>query len=234
LNRLKSAFFEQMFGDPVANSKNWPRKPFAALLKEIASGWSPVCLDRPAQEGEWGVLKLSAVTTCEYDDSEQKALPPALQPKLGIEVKKGDLLFTRKNTSSLVAATALVRNTRAQLMISDLIFCLRLNETAPIIPEFLHALLTWPSKRASIQTLAGGSAGSMPNISKEKLRNVEIELPPLDLQRTFAARVAEIDKLMTAHLAHLEKLDALFAVLQQRAFRGELTGASVGKNLELA
>lgn len=39
------------------------------------------------------------------------------------------------------------------------------------------------------------------------------------------ARATEIDKLKTAHRAHLEKLDALFAALQQSAFRGELTGA---------
>jgi type I restriction enzyme S subunit len=74
--------------------------------------------------------------------------------------------------------------------------------------------------------MASGSAGSMPNISKEKLRSVVIELPPFDLQRVFADRIAEIDKLKAAHRAHLEKLDALFASLQHRAFRGELTAAA--------
>jgi type I restriction enzyme S subunit len=51
---------------------------------------------------------------------------------------------------------------------------------------------------------------------------VRIEMPPLDLQRTFATRIGEIDALKAHHRAHLARLDALFASLQHRAFRGEL------------
>ena len=38
----------------------------------------------------------------------------------------------------------------------------------------------------------------------------------------FARRVTAVEKLKTAHRAHLAELDALFASLQHRAFRGEL------------
>ncbi len=65
-----------MFGDPVQNEMGWPRQRLREIVEEIDSGWSPVCLDRPAMDGEWGVLKLSAVTSCEYKEEEQKALPP--------------------------------------------------------------------------------------------------------------------------------------------------------------
>jgi type I restriction enzyme S subunit len=62
----------------------------------------------------------------------------------------------------------------------------------------------------------------MPNISKARLQSALIEAPPLALQRDFARRVATVEKLKSAHRATLSKLDALFAVLQHRAFRGEL------------
>jgi len=55
-----------------------------------------------------------------------------------------------------------------------------------------------------------------------QLREFPLLLPPIALQRAFAAHVAEIDKLKAQHRAHLAKLDALFASLQHRAFRGEL------------
>jgi type I restriction enzyme S subunit len=42
------------------------------------------------------------------------------------------------------------------------------------------------------------------------------------LQRDFARRVTAVEKLKTAQRASLEELDALFATLQYRAFRGEL------------
>ncbi len=62
----------------------------------------------------------------------------------------------------------------------------------------------------------------MPNISKEKLRSVEIQTPPPSLQRAFAAQLTEIDKLKVSNRAQLSNLDSLFASLQHRAFRGEL------------
>lgn len=231
---LNAAQFEAMFGNPISNPRGWTRTAFGDIIEEIASGWSPVCLDRPASDGEWGVLKLSAVTPCEYDEGEQKALPSNTPPKPEIEIRPGDLLFTRKNTRDLVAACALVSQTRQKLMFSDLIYRIRLFSDAPIESAFIHALLTHPMKRKMIQTLAGGSAGSMPNISKEKLRSVEIELPPLSLQRAFAARVAEIDKLKAHHRAHLARLDALFASLQHRAFRGDLSAPSFSRAREKA
>jgi type I restriction enzyme S subunit len=42
------------------------------------------------------------------------------------------------------------------------------------------------------------------------------------MQRSFAGQVVAIEKLKTTHRASLAELDALFASLQHRAFRGEL------------
>jgi type I restriction enzyme S subunit len=162
------------------------------------------------------------VTRCEYNASENKALPPNEEPDPSLEVKAGDLLFTRKNTYELVAACAFVRATPPKLMMSDLIFRLRLKDNAPVDKAFLQNLLVYPSKRSAIQKLAAGSSGSMPNISKARLLTVLIELPPLELHREFARRVAAVEKLKTAQRAALAELDALFASLQHRAFRGEL------------
>src|SRR5437016_521950 len=104
LRTLEQAFFFDLFGDPVANPMGWTRVPFGELLTKIDSGWSPTCLDRPVADDEWGVLKLGAVTWCEYNADENKALPPNVAPDPELEVKPGDLLFTRKNTYELVAA----------------------------------------------------------------------------------------------------------------------------------
>ncbi len=41
-------------------------------------------------------------------------------------------------------------------------------------------------------------------------------------QREFARRVTAVEALKTAQRASLAELDALFATLQHRAFRGEL------------
>lgn len=219
---LTSALFHEMFGDPVANDCNWERKPFCDLLDGIDNGWSPTCHDRPAGSNEWGVLKLSSVTNCHYLDTENKALPEDSVPRPELEVKAGDLLFTRKNTYELVAACAFVFKTRPKLMLSDLIFRFRLKPKVPLDPVYLWKLLTFPSKRKQVQVLAGGSAGSMPNISKGRLLTLSIEVPPLPLQNEFAARVDEIRSLEAAHTNSRHHLNDLFNSLLHRAFEGEL------------
>ena len=62
----------------------------------------------------------------------------------------------------------------------------------------------------------------MPNISKAKLRKVELATPPLPLQRHFAAIVESVEQQKTRLRAHLAELDTLFASLQDRAFKGAL------------
>jgi type I restriction enzyme S subunit len=222
LDTVAQSIFLDLFGDPVANSKGWPSIKLGTLLAGIDSGWSPNCLERPAKGDEWGVLKLGAVTYCEYDPSENKGLPPGIQPRPDLEVLEGDVLFTRKNTYSLVGACALVRTTRPRLMMSDLIFRLRLRSDVLLNSTFLHGLLVYPTQRKQVQKLASGTSGSMPNISKARLEAMSVPSPPIRLQEEFVRRIAAVENLKMAHRVSLAQLDALFASLQHRAFRGEL------------
>ncbi|MBF6134774.1 restriction endonuclease subunit S [Nocardia otitidiscaviarum] len=222
LEDLAQSIFLDMFGDPTANSGNWPRVPFGYLLDKIDSGSSPKCLDRPARDNEWAVLKLSAVTSCRFIPTENKAIPPGVTPAYDDEVRPGDLLFSRKNTPTLVAACVFVRDTPSRLLMPDLIFRFRFKSGAEVVPLYIHQLLVNPEKRRKVQELAGGSAASMSNISKARLVNLPIELPPLDLQREFAKRIDALERSRQVHITQLGDLDALFASLQSRAFRGEL------------
>jgi len=139
-----------------------------------------------------------------------------------LEVRVGDLLFTRKNTPELVGACAYVRETQSRLMIPDLIFRFKFLPGAPVEPQYIHGLFTNQSKRSRIQALAGGSASSMSNISKSKLLSLPVELPPVDLQTKYVQRIEQIAAMKQQQSAHLARLDTLFASIQSRAFRGEL------------
>jgi hypothetical protein len=60
------------------------------------------------------------------------------------------------------------------------------------------------------------------NISNGDVLELELPVPPVSLQREFARRVTAVEALKTAQRASLAELDALFATLQHRAFKGEL------------
>jgi type I restriction enzyme S subunit len=222
LDTLIQSTFLDMFGDPVTNPKGWNTDRFEKALEGIDSGWSPKCLAHSAEENEWGILKLGAVTYCIYNDKTHKGLPPHEEPREKIEVKKGDLLFARKNTHDLVAGSAYVWETRPKLMLPDLIFRLQLKTENTYNKIFLWQLLVNKHQKKTIQKLAGGAAGSMPNISKAKLKSVELVIPPLLLQQHFANIVEKIEAQKARCRSQLEELDTLFGSLQSKAFRGEL------------
>jgi type I restriction enzyme S subunit len=229
---LKSTFLE-MFGDPVRNEMGWAKEKFDDLLENIDSGWSPKCEPVPSSQDEWGVLKLGAVTTCIYNETENKALIPGTQPKKNLEICAGDLLFSRKNTYDLVAACAYVFKTRPRLLLPDLIFRFVLKKKAKVNPIFLWKLLTSYSQRKAIQSLAGGAAGSMPNISKAKLKTIKLPMPPERLQNQFAIIVEKVESLKEKYQNSLKGLETLYGALSQKAFKGKLDLSRIPITVEL-
>ncbi len=217
---LQSVFLE-MFGDPVTNPKVWKEAKLVDILERIDSGKSPVCLERTASDNEWGVLKLSAVTQGRYNESQNKALPENMKPDPEDEVHSGDVLLVRKNTYELVGRTALVLKTRSKLLLSDLTFRLVFKKEI-VTGHYLWRALNQEANQRKIQNLSGGSAGSMPNVSKERLKTVSLLLPPLLEQQKFATLVEKVESLRAQQRESEKELENLFQSLMQRAFRGEL------------
>ncbi len=72
------------------------------------------------------------------------------------------------------------------------------------------------------QLVGASSTTTIATIKAPDLKGIEVPLPSLAVQQQFAHRAAAVDRLKVAHRASLAQLDALFASLQHRAFRGEL------------
>ncbi|WP_439626530.1 restriction endonuclease subunit S [Gemmata sp.] len=89
-----------------------------------------------------------------------------------------------------------------------------------IHPQFLAALMQLPLVKRQADRWARGAA--QPTVNLKELREFLIPCPPLLRQQEFARRVTAVEQLRSAHRASLVQLDALFASLQHRAFRGEL------------
>ncbi|MDR4504073.1 MAG: restriction endonuclease subunit S [Candidatus Scalindua sp.] len=214
---LKSVFFE-MFGDPVLNDKKWETTYLDSVIDSIDSGWSPVCLNTQRRSDEIPViLKLGAVTYCYFNPKNHKVIPANIKIEKRVEVKKHELLFTRKNTKELVAASAFIFDCERNLLLPDTIF--RLNYKKELVNGiYLWKLFVEEGFRRVIQNLASGSAGSMPNISKEKLRKLLIPIPPLQLQNKFASIVEQVEQTKQKMSASLDEMNNHFNALMQRYF----------------
>jgi len=214
---LQSVFLE-IFGDPVTNQMGWEVIELGSLLQNIDSGWSPNCDAARTRRDQWAVLRLSAVTYGIYKPEENKRLPPGVCPRPELEVKRGDVLFTRKNTYDLVGACVLVHATPPNLMLPDTIFRFRVASQSKLMSEYLFGLLNSKSYKRQVQLLASGTAGSMPNISKEKLLELRLPLPPQSAQSKFKAAVERYERICNQQTEAERQAEHLFQTLLYRAF----------------
>lgn len=198
--------------DPVLSEQlsvpaHWGACEIGTIIDSIGSGWSPKCDETPADSGEWGVLKTTAVQTLRYDEFANKRLPPSLTARPDCEVQDGDILFTRAGPFNRVGIVCVARPTRAKLMLSDKIIRIQLKSF--IYPEFAALALNTGKSSEVIQRLKSGMAASQVNISQTKLRTIPLPVPPLAEQKRIVAKVDELMELvdqLEQQLAHSRTL----------------------------
>ncbi len=218
LDELATAIFREMFSPDKTVLET---VQFSRIVSKLEGGKSIVAEDSTLS-APFRVLKISAVTSNRFRPSESKPLPLEYVPPRSHLIQKGDLLFSRANTSELVGAIALVENDHQGLVLPDNLWRIVFNEPAKVDPVFFWKLLQTPLVRRELESRSSGTGGSMKNISKAKLMTMPIPLPPLPLQQEFAKRIARINAQRETVAAALATDDELFASLQSRAFSGKL------------
>lgn len=177
----------------TADTSSYPTVQLRDVIADLVVGWSPRCLNRPAHKNEWGVLKLSAVTSGRLEPSENKALPSGAERRPELEARRGDVLITRgSGVTRLVGATTFVADEPpGKLMISDLIFRVVFREASEIDPAFLAATLATSELRSQIESRRTGAAPMMQKITKSALMALRLPLPPKNEQIAMTTALAE-------------------------------------------
>lgn len=88
-------------------------------------------------------------------------------------------------------------------------------------PVFLVEFLQTPFAKAQILQ-ASKDAVNQSSINQQDVKGLKINVPPLTRQRLYAQHATSGERLENSCAASLAELDRLFAVLQHRAFSGEL------------
>lgn len=199
----------------------WPTVRLSEVILDLENGWSPKCHDRPASAGEWGVLKLGAVSFGTFDENENKALASNHEPRPHLEVKPGQILISRANVTRLVGATALVKETRDRLMLCDKIFRVVPRHPAPVVDAFLTEVLRISDVRRQIESKVTGTSPTMKNISKPALLGLTFPLPPVPEQQRI---VQELEN-ARSHAASLRVEAAALRVRARADFEAAIYAA---------
>ena len=201
--------------------KHWAIEPLKHHLTGIEQGWSPQSDNFPANEDEWGVLKVSAVNGWEFNPGENKRLPFELEPLEEYEIKPGDVLISRANTTELLGSASLVREVRPKLLLCDKLYRLRV-QSDRLRSDYLVSYLRSVPGRFEFERDATGASSSMKNISQESITNLRIPIPPWDEQEAIIIHIrierSQLDSLYTA-------AEQIIGLLQER--RAALISAAV-------
>ncbi|MGW2522822.1 hypothetical protein ACWC09_38730 [Streptomyces sp. NPDC001617] len=175
------------------------------VLRKVETGWSPVCDSaRPATD-EWGVLKLSAVTSGKFVASEAKRLPSEVLPRTAFEVRPGDVLMSRANgVKALVGVACTVNQVRPRLLLPDLVFRL-VADPDVLDPGFLGIVLTSAAARRQIEAAMRGTSGQY-KVSQADVRALGIPQLPLPEQRDIVAAHEAFERRIGALARELAKL----------------------------
>jgi type I restriction enzyme S subunit len=174
---------------------------------------------QPGSEVERGIplIRVENVVDEDFSRPSLKRISPEIEAKYVRSRLRGDEVLVACVGS--VGAVALSQSDQRGFNIA------RAVARIPIDPSkaervFVAEYLKRPETQAYFRSET--RAVAQPTLNIKQLCETRLLVPHLDLQRAFAARVSEIEKLKAYHCAHLAELDALFASLQHRGFRGEL------------
>lgn len=190
----------------------------------VEQGWSPACEGEPAESGQWGVLKTSAVTNGQFDPTKNKRLPAATPPEPRWLVREGDLLVVRGSGSATsVGAVVVAHPGNATLTISDLIYRVRgLNG----LPAFFAEALKAPQVRQQIQSTFRTDAGQTLKLRSDDVRDLPVPaVAPKDMPTSFAGIEAVLTRITRAHGQigrHVELLRERRQALITAAVTGEM------------
>ena len=218
LDELVKSRFIEMFGDPVINIKKWDLGKLGELgyfkngmnYKQSDSGFN---------------IKFLGVGEFKYGNviNNSDTLPTLeLQEKPNNEylLKDGDIVFVRSNGSKeLVGRSVLIRKLEENTTYSG--FCIRYrNESNKVTPDFLINLFSNEGFKRYYKKDSRGA--NINNLNQQMLSNLNIILPPLELQNQFVDFVNQVNRLKLGMENSLEELEDNFNSLMQKVFKGEL------------
>ena len=215
---LSQSLFLDMFGDPVSNPMGWESKLLSSICgvgsskrvfkNELVSQGIPFF--RGTEVGALGEgLEIKPTLYITEEHYQQ------LKNDAGIP-EKGDLLMPSICPDGRIH---LVSDLQPFYFKDGRVLWIKVNQSN-VASKYLKSLLKQVFY-ANYESIASGT--TFKELKIVALKKISILLPPITLQNQFAERIQAIEAQKQQAQASLQKSEALFNSLLQRAFKGELT-----------
>lgn len=221
LDTLTQSIFLEMFGDPVVNPFKFPFLPLENVISRSFQNGAYFPKEAYCNEGGVEMIHMSDAFEGIVKRGNLKRVVCSQQDIERYKLSNTDLIVARRslNYEGSVKPCLIPSSNEPLIFESSLIRITPNPEKVKILYLFYYILNPHVRERFIFPFV---TQSTISGINQGNLAKVLLMLPPIDLQNEFAHRVEAVEKLKIPHRASLSELDALFASLQHRAFRGEL------------
>lgn len=209
LDELVKARFVELFGDMILNPNSWEKVDLGTVCdvrdgthdspKYFAEG-IPLVTSRNLSSGRIDFTDCNLICEADYNKINERS-----------KVDLGDILMPMIGT----VGNPIIVDIDAEFAIKN-VALIKFSENSKVVNVFVKALLESDYfDRAVLDKVRGGTQKF---ISLGDIRRLKVCLPPLEVQKQFAAFVTQTDKSKAAVQKALDEAQLLFDSLMQKYF----------------
>ena len=202
LDNLAQAIFYDMFGDPIENPKRWEVKKLGDVSTSVSYGTS----SPSTTVGKYKYLRMNNITYEGFLDlTDLKYIDMDDAEFEKYSVREGDVLFNRTNSMDLIGKTTYIHNMEPMIIAG---YIIRVRLVDSVLPVYVSKFMNMPAMKKKLKGMAKGAVNQA-NINSKELKSIDIPVPPLALQQSFAEKIQSIEKqkvAIRASIADTQKL----------------------------
>lgn len=216
LDELVKARFVEMFGNPIENTMNWPKKLLRDITTKIGSGATP----KGGRESypNAGVSLIRSMNVYDgqflYKDLAHLTDEQATQLN-GVTVEAEDVLVNI--TGASVARSCVVPKDVLPARVNQHVAIVRCNREL-LNPIFTNKMFINNEFKKALLSIGESGGATRQAITKKQLEELSVVVPPLSIQNEFFTFSECVDQQKQTVQQSLEKLELMKKVLMQEYF----------------
>ena len=209
---LAQSIFYEMFGDPVENEKGWEVKDLIeTVIPECKISYGIVQPGEHVEDGVPIVRPVDMLQTFISKDGLKKTTKEISNSYNRTILTGKELLICVRGTTGVVSLVdESLKGANVTRGIAPLLFSMDVERW------FMYYQIKTPSVRGVISSLTRGIA--LKQINMSDLRKIQVILPPLSLQQSFAQKIEQIEQQKAAIQKTITDLETLLAARMQYWF----------------
>ncbi|WP_427340444.1 restriction endonuclease subunit S [Caloranaerobacter sp. DY30410] len=222
LDEFIQSVFLDMFGDPIRNSKNWVKDDFGNYIEVLtdyhANGSYKILKQNVELLDEENYALMIRTTDLENNNFTKNVkyiTKEAYEFLSKTKVYGGEIIINKIGSAGNVY---LMPKLNRPVSLGMNLFMIRLSKKLNNV--FIYHLFNNSTGKSLIMSKVRGAVTK--TITKDAIRQINIPIPPIELQNKFAEIVEKAEKQKELLQKSLTEMENNFNNLMQKAFKGEL------------